>query len=322
MSRALGIGDQGSGVEAGKITALVPYFGGKRGMAEDIVREVCWDPTRGRSGTPSYFAEPFCGSMAVSLSMPDVPTHLVNDLHEDLINFARVMASFDADELFRRCERTLCSEELYEEAAAKLEFLALQREVNLMIPDKVEWAWAFFVTSWLGPNGMAGTEHAPRFCVRWGPGGGDPAKRLASAIESLPWMMSRLRRFTITERDAFDVLESLHDVPGMAIYCDPPYTLETRKAGAYRHDFEDHAGATLLGGHDDHDRLAASLARFRHARVVVSYEDCPRVRALYQGWTVIEKTQHKNTGNASGGSATAPEILLVNGAASTKQGGS
>jgi DNA adenine methylase len=267
--------------------------------------------------------------MAVSLAMPAVATHVVNDLHADLVNFARVLASPRSPELVRWCEATLCSEALYREACGLLEEMRTPADApkDQAAPvwhwqetewDRMKsWAWAFFVASWLGPNGMAGTEHAPRFCVRWGPGGGDPATRLRSAADALPGFVEKLRRFTITSRDGLDVIGSVQDRPGVALYVDPPYTRETRVAGAYRHDFEDHGGATLLGAEDDHDRLAAALHRFKHARVVVSYEDCPRVRALYAGWRVVEVTQHKNTGNAGGGGggagSVAPEILLVNG---------
>lgn len=304
------------------IGALSPYFGGKRAMAGAIVRQVLGPDGR----APAFFCEPFCGSMAVSLAMPEVATHVVNDLHADLVNFARVLASPMAPELVRQCEHTLCSETLYHEAAAVLPVCrrgALWPENDLDFPEDdaasqertrvLSWAWAFFVTSWLGPNGMAGTDHAARFCVRWGPGGGDPATRLRSAAASLPAFVEKLRRFTITSRDAFAVLGSVQDKPGVAMYVDPPYTRETRVAGAYRHDFGDHGGATLLGAEDDHDRLAAALRRFEHARVVVSYEDCPRVRELYAGWSFVECTQHKNTGNAGGGSSAAPEVLIVNG---------
>jgi DNA adenine methylase len=299
-------------------------LGGTRGLAERIVAEVLGPDGR----APAFFCEPFCGSMAVSLAMPAVATHVVNDLHADLVNFARVLAS---DGLWQRmvskAERTLSCEQLYRDAHADMMWCTRPTQVTGEVAEglyqrcederKLRWAWAFFVLSWLGPNGMAGTEHAARFCVRWGPGGGDPATRLRSAAEALPGFVEKLRRFTITSRDGLEVIGSVQDKPGVALYVDPPYTRETRVAGAYRHDFEDHGGATLLGAEDDHDRLAAALRRFKHARVVVSYEDCPRVRELYAGWRVVEVTQHKNTGNAGGGGggggSSAPEILLVNG---------
>lgn len=290
----------------------MPYFGGKRGLAGAIVEQVCWDSAAQAERAPAYFCEPFCGSMAVSLAMPDVGTHVVNDLHADLVNFARVLASREADELVAMCSRTLCSERVYFDA---VKMVAQYRDYGepIGMVSAQRWAWAFFVASWLGPNGMAGTDHAPRFCVRWGPGGGDPATRLRSAAEALPVFVERLRRYTITSRDGLDAIASVQDRPGAALYVDPPYTRETRVAGAYRHDFADHGGATLLGAEDDHDRLAALLGRFRHARVVVSYEDCARVRDLYTGWDIVEVHQHKNTGNAGGGSGSkAPEILLVN----------
>jgi DNA adenine methylase len=313
--------------DAPKIGALAPWFGGKRALASAIVAQVCWDPrANGGAGgerAPAYFAEPFCGSMAVSLAMPDVATHLVSDLHRGLINFATVLADASLGrELIGLCDRTLCCETLYQDAAAFNAECSRVMDVEggpvtIGSLRPLEWAHAFFVASWLGPNGMMGTDHAPRFCVRFGPGGGDPATRLRHAAEALPRFAERLRRMTILNRDAFAVLDSIADKPGVAVYVDSPYTRETRVAGAYTHDFADHGGATMFGAEDDHDRLAAALRRFEHARVVVSYEDCERVRDLYRGWDVVEVHQHKNTGNASGGAGggsktTAPEVLLVN----------
>jgi len=44
-----------------KIGALAPWFGGKRSMAADIVREL---------GPHTQYFEPFCGSMAVLMAKP------------------------------------------------------------------------------------------------------------------------------------------------------------------------------------------------------------------------------------------------------------
>lgn len=64
------------------ITAIAPWFGGKRNLAPAIVEEL--GPHRG-------YWEPFCGSLAVLLAKPRVSQETANDLHGDLINLARVL---------------------------------------------------------------------------------------------------------------------------------------------------------------------------------------------------------------------------------------
>lgn len=285
------------------ITGIVPYFGGKRSLSRAIVAEIC-------NGTvPQYFAEPFCGSMAVSLAMPDVPTHTVNDLHGGMINFARVLAGDAGPELVDRLRRTLCAESLYLDAVAAG---GLDGGPAPETPDP-ERAWAFAVASWLGPNGSAQGDGA-RFCVRFGPGGGDPATRLRSATDAMGEYLDRLRRLTILNRDGFEVLASVHDAYGVAIYVDPPYLRGTRGDGGYIHDFSDHGGGIFSCDYDDHDRLADALRRFTRARVVVSYYDHPRLDDLYRGWTKVTLgASAGGIGNASGDiDRDRVEVLLVN----------
>ena len=84
------------------------------------------------------------------------------------------------------------------------------------------------------------------------------------------------------------------------------------------------AGTGLFGAKDDHGRLADVLRGYRHARVVLSYYDAPRIRQLYQGWTVVEKTMNKQLHAQNGRGARqkdAPEILLINGLSYAAAGG-
>ena len=299
------------------ISGLVPWFGGKRAMASWIVEQVCWRD--GAEWVPAYFAEPFCGSCAVSFAMPEVPAHIVNDLHSDLVNAAGVLASRRGRELVERLERTLTAEQVYRDASGVMDWA---RDMELLpanagdwhIEHQIDWAWAFLVSSWMGPNGQIGLKDAGvRFAKRWGPGGGDLATRMRSFVSSLDDLLPRLRRFTILNEDALGVLAKIQDTDRTAIYVDPPYLDATRTSGRYRHDFNDAGGPTLLGEGDDHERLADALSRFEHARIVVSYEDHPRLAELYPGWGKVELEQHKNTGNTSGASNTVREVLLVNG---------
>jgi site-specific DNA-adenine methylase len=105
-----------------------------------------------------YF-EPFCGSMAVLFAMTlrqPMPAETVNDLHGDLINLARVLQSPFAIELYDRTMRTLVCEDLLEEAERILSNTPFDPD-GLYSMCSVERAYWYFVASWMGRNGVAGT---------------------------------------------------------------------------------------------------------------------------------------------------------------------
>lgn len=298
-----------------KITAIAPWFGGKRTLASTIVEEL--GPHR------AYF-EPFCGSLAVLLAKPVAAMETVNDQHGDLVNLARVLASDDpacgASKLYERLVGTLCSEDLYERACREVV------KARTFLPDDYPHgiylmrAYWYFMMSWLGRNGVSGTVRTNfAIAVRWTPGGGSGGKRFASAVDSIPAWHQRLRVPTILNRDAFDIIPRIDDVDGVAIYVDPPYIQDSRSGSTspggssrYLHDFHD---GDLLNA-DDHARLAQMLRRFQHARVVLSYYDHRRLEKLYPGWTkrkcAVYKTMHLQ--NVRGAKPVdAPEVLLMNG---------
>lgn len=288
------------------IGAILPYFGGKRTLAPAIVEEF---------GPHLVYWEPFCGSMAVLLEKEPCQPETVNDLHGDLVNLARVIQDpTEGPRFYRRLRRALVSEALFRDSAAVIdapyhsEFLDAER------------AHHYFVVSWLGRNGIAGTTigqkrgAAHSFCVRYTNNGGRPGKRWASAIQSIPQWRRRLREVTILNRDAFEVIGKIDDVDGTIIYVDSPYLPETRTGwngsggqSRYLHDFKP----------EDHARLATAMARFKHARVVVSYYDHPSLAMLYPGWTIRHLAGNKGIANAAKrdktGETKAAEVILVNG---------
>ncbi len=277
-----------------KIGALAPWFGSKRTLAPVIVQEL---------GKHRAYWEPFCGSMAVLLAKPECRQETVNDAHGDLINLARVIQQPTAGSaLYRRLRRTL----MHEDELARAVDILRSGEV-----DQIERAWAFFVSSWCGRNGSVGTEGHERtatFCIRYTANGGDSATRFRGAVESLAAWRRRLRNVTILNRDAFEVLGKIADEPETVVYADPPYLV---KGSRYVHDF----GEGFMG-QDDHARLADALRRFTKTRVVLSYYDHPRLAELYPDWTRRATPVNKNLTSSNtrgGGSATAPELLLING---------
>ncbi|AMV24561.1 D12 class N6 adenine-specific DNA methyltransferase [Gemmata sp. SH-PL17] len=267
------------------ITALAPWYGSKRTLAARIIHQL---------GPHSVYWEPFCGSMAVLLAKDPSRQETVNDLHNDLINLARIVADPKlAPDLEWRLRRTLVHEGLYRETVTWLKDPAADQE-------GVERAYRYFVRSWMGMNGVAGTSVRSNFARRFTSNGGCPAVRFAAAVDSLPWWHQRLRTVAIYQGDGIDLCTKVEDKAGTVIYLDPPYL---KKSDDYQHDFTD----------PDHARLATAIGRFKHTRCVVSYYDHPKLAELYPGWGKIAIPVHRAMANASRSMrGTAPEVLLVN----------
>ena len=118
---------------------------------------------------------------------------------------------------------------------------------------------------------------------------------LQRALDRLPDVQARLRRVLIEHKD-FAALIKQYDRPSALFYCDPPYwgaeDYYTAEFGAY-----------------DHQRLHDCLAGIK-GKFVLSYNDCPEVRALYDGYHIetIER-QHNLTGKAG---ARYQELIIRN----------
>jgi len=281
-----------------KIKAILPYFGGKRKLAGRIVEAL---------GPHKSYFEPFCGSMAVLFAKEPCEMETVNDLHADLINLARVVSDEELGfKLYDKLARTLYCEQLFRDAKERW----LSAPPLNGSPD-IERAYDYFVASWMGLNGVSGTErYNYQFALRWCRGGGQGARRWQSVISSMPAWHKRLRNVVIINRDAFIVIDNIKDDSDTAVYIDPPYF---DKSDKYVHDFKN----------SDHTRLAGALGRFRKAKVVVSYYDCEQVRTLYEGWGIISCCKsYASLRNATRGPKKKPrkeqtEILLVK---NTKEG--
>lgn len=272
------------------IKALVPWYGSKRTLAPRIIAEL---------GPHRAYIEPFCGSMAVLMVKPQCNIEVVNDLHVNLINLARVLRDRKtAPQFHRRIRRWSLYAGVIDDAKAQL--------VESETP--VDRAVAYFAMSWLGLNGYSGTDKelvnvntAVRYTLL---GGGDPVTRFRSASRSAWAFAKRLRDVDIRNEDSIALLERLADAKGQAIYVDPPYL---KKGAKYLHDFDWLA----------HRRLAKALHKFQETRIVVSYYDHPDLAAMYPMWTKVDCAMTKSLVSQgrrdSTHSAKAPEVLLING---------
>lgn len=276
-----------------RIKAIAPWFGGKRSIASMIVELI---------GDHKEYWEPFCGSMAVLFAKPICTMETVNDRHGDLINLARVIQDKQLGEkLYDKLMRTLCAERFFREA--KERWISGETKPGKVDIDR---AYDYFVASWMGLNGVSGTDRSNyQFAVRWCGSGGHGAKRWKSVVDSMPAWHQRLRNVLIIERDAFKVIPNIKDTDSTVIYCDPPYI---EKSDKYIHDFSD----------DDHKRLATALSRFKKSRIIVSYYDHPKLEGLYPDWIKIKiKKSRQSLRNATRGKKKKPvakriEVLLTN----------
>ena len=290
-----------------KLTTLAPWFGGKRTMAPEIVQQL---------GPHSYFFEGCFGGLCVIFAKEPSEHECICDLHGAITNLAWVVQrEATAVELFTSLQRHFYTDELYAKSKKWLETYELSPE-----PDAPEplWAYHYFIASWMGRNGVAGTARVNyQIATRWTQGGGSGPLRFRNAVDSIPAWCERLRNVQILRRDLFKVLPKIEDAAGVAVYVDPPYLHNTVSGKSrYVHDFSA----------DEHERLAQELRRFKHARVVVSYYASPQLARLYPGWAVLDCARHKHLHCQNGRGSTridAPEVLVINGEpfAAAEQGG-
>lgn len=294
-----------------KITAIAPWFGSKRTLAPEIVRQL---------GKHSYYFEACAGSMAVILAKEPTEHETVCDLHGAMTNLAWCVQREEvAAKLYDRLQKVLYSDAVYLDSKDWLnEREAKEPDDKWSGPDTIdpicheelnpEFAYHYFVASWMGRNGVAGTARVNyQIATRWTKGGGSGPGRFRAAVESIPAWHDRLRNVHILRRDLFDVLPKIQDDAAVAIYADPPYLPDTISGNSrYLCEFAP----------DDHRRLAEALRRFKLARVVVSYYASPALADLYPDWTVLDCSRHKHlhVQNSRGTNRKeAPEVLLVNG---------
>jgi DNA adenine methylase len=237
---------------AGQIKPPFAYFGGKMTLAPKIADLL---PAH------DHYVEPFAGSLAVLLAKEPSGWETVNDLDGDLINFWRVLRD-QPEELERLAHLSPHSREDYEvskdlsgisdlERARRVWVRLTQGRSNSMQPH----GW------WHGRKGLGATLGARTTSL---------AERMTSAAE-------RMRRVTIENKDAIELIRDYGSEPTVCIYADPPYLGSTRVAN-YRHEMlED----------DLHVQLAAALRECK-ASVVLSGYASPLYEELYPGWHRME----------------------------------
>lgn len=192
----------------------------------------------------AHYVEPFFGGGSVLLHKdPEGVSEVVNDLHQELINFWAVLRADEWFQEFVRCVSAVPFSEAMFDAAktnprcAELAGSAVDRAVQ------------FFILARQSRQGLM-KDFATLSRNRTRGGMNEQVSAWLTAIEGLPDVHARLKRVVILNRPATDVIRQ-QDGLGTCFYLDPPYLHETRSTtGEYAHEMTE----------DDHRKLLTVLA--------------------------------------------------------------
>jgi DNA adenine methylase len=196
------------------------------------------------------WVEVFGGGMSLTLAKKPSPVEVYNDLDSGLCNFFRVLRD---PEKFARFYHLVAF------TPYSREEFNFCRETWSECGDEVERAYRWFVVARMSFSGTFAMSW--RFGVTYSCRGmaGAPSGWL-STLEMLPAIHERLMRVQVENQD-FRTLIPTYDAPDTCFYCDPPYVLETRSGGGYRHEM------TM----DDHLKLVGLLLNVNGMVILSGY---------------------------------------------------
>lgn len=159
---------------------------------------------------------------------------------------------------------------------------ALQKELEWILMSREQ----FFDELNRNTSGLTDIQRAARyFCIIRESFGANlhtfrsSARDMQKAVDYLKVVSNRLNKVVIENQD-FEKLINSYDRPDALFYLDPPY-YEAEKYYPDRFNSE------------DHNRLRECLGGIK-GKFVLSYNDCPRIRELYEGYTLIEVERADN----------------------------
>lgn len=244
------------------ITQPLKYHGGKHYLAPWIISHM---PPH------LHYVEPYFGGGSVLLRKdPTGISEVVNDIDGDLTDFWTVLSTPKFfDQLIRRCEATPFSELVFESAMQNLN----DRETIQFLADPVRRAWCFFVVARQSRQGLM-KDFATLSRNRTRRGMNEQVSSWLTAIDGLPDVHARMQRVVILNRPALEVIAT-QDGPNTLFYCDPPYLLDTRSAGGYRHEM-------IV---EEHHALLCALSKIEGKFLLSGYPSAMyEAMARAQGW--------------------------------------
>jgi DNA adenine methylase len=248
------------------------YFGGKFTYVDEIV-----------SYFPSHqhFVDVFCGSMAVTLNKPYSQVDTANDIHQEVINFFRILRNKPV-ELLTLLKLTPVSRDEFNSCFDTSEAI-----------DELERARRFYVRmqQCFFNLGLGSGNKGWHFVTKGSEAlHGETVSKWHNAIRKMGPIIDKLTHIQIDNKD-FRILMPQVDGPDTLLYQDPPYPEESRASkNDYQFEFTN----------NDHIDLA-DLNKKALSKVMISSYDCALMNELYPPhlWKKIKLKQKMNNIRAS-----------------------
>lgn len=196
-----------------------------------------------------------------------------NDISHDLANLFRCV-KYHAEELQKELQWSLISRE---------EFLEAKEGLHSPYLTDIQRAARFFLLVRCSFGAKMETFNGKRVSL------GNVVKELGRFSERL--------RSTVIEQLDFGKLIPLYDAKGTLFYADPPYY---DAEGYYTAEFQE----------PDHLRLRECLGK-AEGKFILTYNDCPYIRKLYEGYPIIPLERQNNMTSCST-KKSYQEILIKN----------
>lgn len=256
------------------VEPIAPWLGGKRHLALHLASIIAGIPHR-------TYVEPFMGMGGVFLRRSHAaPAEVINDINRDLVTLYRVAQRHPGALVESFGRWTLSSREMFDQ---------LKRTPPDVLTD-IERAARFLYLQRLA---FGGRTRNPSFGVDLGSGS---RLRLQQIQRQLDALHRRLDGVIIECLPWPDVIDR-YDRPETLFYLDPPYW---GGEGDYGAGIFSRADFTALAR-----RLAGIEGRF-----ILSINDTPETRQIFDGFHIEERTHTFTAGSKSGAGIEAHELIV------------
>lgn len=182
----------------------------------------------------THYVEPFFGGGSVLLTKtPDGVSEVVNDVHQELTNFWRVLQDEESFAKFRRVIDAMPFSQVEWEQASEPSDDPIRRAVNFFVLCRQSRAGKLTAFATLSRNRTRRRMN-------------EQASSWMTAVEGLPDVAARLKRVVVLCGSAVKVIRA-QDGPNTLFYLDPPYVHESRVTIAdYDHEMTTQQHIELL----------------------------------------------------------------------------